>query len=100
MRRIRPKKDGTFAKLVAVIAVRQCRTQKAVRSVLEEFIAQLAEATWARGRFKVPGLGSFRVRRSKEREVVDPTDPLRVRRVTIPAQRVVVCRVSNQWRKR
>lgn len=85
----------TFANMVAVTAVATRLKPARTARVLKHFFSQLAEATWATGAVKVPGLGAFRVRARKPRRM---TVHRSVR--VLPAERVVICRVAKSWRRR
>lgn len=89
----------TFANLLAAAADRAGLTQKATRQAVEAFIAQLPDAVWQSGRVNVPGLGSFRVRSRKPRRIASPQGTF-IKHMTLPAMRVVACRVSSSWRRR
>jgi nucleoid DNA-binding protein len=95
----------TFAQLVAEVAAKTQLTKLSTRRVLETFFGELAAATWATGRVRIPGLGSFRTRARRPRSVLDPEKPsadgYTPRRVReLAAHRVVVCRVAKSWRRR
>lgn len=91
----------TWAQLVAVTAQRSFTSKRSAEQVLRRFFEELAKATWATGRVVVPGLGAFRVRARKARQIVAPTRSYPLpREMTLPAERVVLCRVAKSWRRR
>jgi nucleoid DNA-binding protein len=98
--RVRKTELTPYARLLREVAEAEGTTLKLARAVLDRFIAELPKAVWATGRLVVPGLGSFRVRARKQRRISDPSDPERARVMTLPATRLVACRVAESWRRR
>jgi nucleoid DNA-binding protein len=86
-----------YERLLLEVAIAEGITQKLARAIVEQFVARLPEVVWARGRFVVPNLGSFRVRLRKGRRIRNPkTREL----MKLPKSRAVAVRVSNHWRSR